>query len=76
MNTRSDAVALPEFGMRLREHRELKGLSQRELAELARTEQRLISRIECGRSLPSLPLFSRLAVALEASADSLLGTWL
>ncbi len=76
MNARQDAGALPEFGLRLREHRELKGLTQRELATRAATTQRRISRLECGRALPSLPVFARLARALDASADSLLGCWL
>ncbi|QNS06009.1 helix-turn-helix domain-containing protein [Streptomyces xanthii] len=49
----------------VRRWRQERGLSQTELAQLIGTGQAAISRIENGRDVPTLPLLTRIATALE-----------
>jgi transcriptional regulator with XRE-family HTH domain len=56
----------PTFGARLRELRQARGLSLRELAQLAYVSKSMISEWENGRRRPSLDLASVLDAALEA----------
>lgn len=59
------------LGKRLREERELRGLSVRELARRLGVSASLISQIETGRSLPSVVTLQALTAALDVSIDSL-----
>lgn len=62
-----------EFPGRLKAARELRGLSQAELADKARFQPSAISRFETGASKPSFENLRRLAGALRVSTDYLLG---
>lgn len=64
----------PSFGRRLREARDLRGLSQSELADKARMPVAMISHFETGvRGSASADNLVKLANALEVSVDYLLG---
>jgi len=52
-------------GRRIRSLRKARGLSQEQLAELAGTSPKYLSRIETGRENPTLDLFLRLAQGLK-----------
>jgi transcriptional regulator with XRE-family HTH domain len=55
------------FGARIRELRELLGLTQGDLAERAKLSRIYIQKLEAGERLsPSLPALERLARALQA----------
>lgn len=58
---------------RLREIRQVRGMSQRELAEAAGFKQSAVAQFENGSRMPSLPNLRRLAETLNASADYLIG---
>jgi transcriptional regulator with XRE-family HTH domain len=64
---------MPFRGERLREVREKKGLSQRELCALSGLEEAQLSRYENGKMGPSLKYLETLAQHLDVSADYLLG---
>lgn len=53
------------IGLRIKELRKSKGLSQEELAEKAETSQNYLSRIECGKENPTLDMLIKLSHALE-----------
>lgn len=60
-------------GTLIRKAREAKGLSQRDLAQLAEVTQSLISFLESGeRENASIPTVRRLARALDVSLEDLL----
>jgi transcriptional regulator with XRE-family HTH domain len=62
------ATATPEgqiFGAHLRSLRIARGLTQAQLANLARTSKPFISNLERGRTTPTLGMLLRLAAALE-----------
>ena len=61
------------FGVRLRETREKRGLSQSELAEKSGFHPSAISHFETGRRSPSFDNLRRLADTLNITIDSLLG---
>ena len=61
------------FCTRLREARELRDLSQSELAERAKLQPSAISHFESGTRKPSFDNLKRLANALEVTTDFLLG---
>jgi transcriptional regulator with XRE-family HTH domain len=61
------------FPRRLRKAREMRELSQQELAERARLQQAAVSHYESGTRLPSLLNLKRLSEALEVTTDYLLG---
>jgi transcriptional regulator with XRE-family HTH domain len=60
------------FGERLHRYREDRGLSQRQLAQLAGVDPMQISRYERGQGLPAADTLALLAEALHLSADTLL----
>ena len=62
-----------DFAGRLRAARELKGLSQAELAAKARLQPSAVSHFETGRRAPSFENLRGLADALDVSTDYLLG---
>jgi len=61
------------FSKRLRAVRELRGLSQAELAARAKLQPAAISHFEAGARRPSFDNLKRLASALQATTDYLLG---
>lgn len=66
----SDAIS---FQGRLRKAREIKGLSQGDLAEKSGLQPSAVSHFESGRRAPSFDNLRRLADALSVSTDYLLG---
>jgi transcriptional regulator with XRE-family HTH domain len=64
---------LPVFARRLREARELRGLSQEDLASLAVLQQPAVSFYERGARRPSHGNLRKLADALEVTTDYLIG---
>ena len=60
-----------EFGRRLRELRQQRGLSQEKLGELAGLDRTYISSAEAGRRNVSLKTICKLAKALEVEAREL-----
>ena len=66
-------TAAGEFGDRLRKARKAAGLSQEQLAILADISPVTLSKLENGRSLPTLKAFIRLAIALKETPNDLLG---
>lgn len=63
----------PKFPDRLRAARELRKLSQSELAERAGFQPSAVSHFETGRRSPSFDNLKRLADALDVTTDYLLG---
>ena len=61
------------FGKLLTQHRQARGLTQTQLAELVGSTQRAISHYETVAEYPPTPMVVALAQALEVSADELLG---
>lgn len=53
------------FGMRIKELRKIKGLSQEELAERAKISSKYLSRIEMGQHFPSIDTLVNLADVLK-----------
>lgn len=64
-----DARLAYELGRRLRELRDARGLSQRQLAERVGTTQSVIARLEAGGTKPSLSTLERVASALGSVID-------
>jgi transcriptional regulator with XRE-family HTH domain len=67
------AKPLGVFPRRLRAARELRRLSQAELAERARLQQAAVSHYESGTRRPSLRNLRRLSESLEVTTDYLVG---
>jgi transcriptional regulator with XRE-family HTH domain len=65
--------AVDPFPARLKRARDLRKLSQSELAERARIPASSISHFEAGARKPSFDSLRRLATALEVTTDYLLG---
>jgi transcriptional regulator with XRE-family HTH domain len=61
------------FQVRLKAARDLRGLSQSELAEKAKMPPSSIAHFEAGSRKPSFDTLQRLATALEVTTDYLLG---
>ena len=61
-----------EIGETIKHYRKQKRLTQAQLAELANTGNRHISRIETGDTMPSLPMTQGIAAALDIPAWVLL----
>lgn len=62
-----------DFGKKLQDLRQKKGLSQKELALKLAVSNKTISKWECGRSLPDLSYLPRLSDIFDVTADELLG---
>lgn len=71
METEQNYTSL--FAGRLKAIRELRGLTQFDLAEKAGFHPAKVSHFETGYAKPSLKNLSRLAVALDVSTDYLIG---
>ena len=57
----------------IRNARQVKNLSQIELAKMLGVHQTYISQIERGLNIPTVDILDRMADALECSVDGLLG---
>jgi transcriptional regulator with XRE-family HTH domain len=62
-----------ELGLRLRTARRSKGWTMKQLAAASGCSESLLSKIENGRNLPSLPLLHRLVQVLETNIGWLFG---
>lgn len=65
-----DVVRL--FGLNVRRHRKLKGMTQEELAAAAEMERSYVSDLERGTRNPSIAALGRIAEALEVEPHVLL----
>ena len=63
----------PDFGTRLVEARQARGMTQIELAEAIGSSQRAISAYETLTCYPPAPVLAQIAQALHVSTDELLG---
>lgn len=62
-----------EIGIRIRKYRELRGLSQKELADLIGVSNSRVSNWEQGINRPNADIISDLCKALDVSPSKLLG---
>ena len=65
---------LYEIGLRIREFREARGLTQRQLARDIGVNEAVISNWETGKNRPNVDVLKKLCSSLGVSADALLGT--
>jgi transcriptional regulator with XRE-family HTH domain len=68
-----DAKLAATVGGAARAARRQRGRTQEDIAAAVGVSAEFYARIERGRTLPSVPTLLRLALALDASADALLG---
>ena len=61
------------IGKRISNARKAAGLTQAELSEKIEISEKYLSRIECGKQLPSVVIVVKICDALDISADELLG---
>jgi transcriptional regulator with XRE-family HTH domain len=61
------------LGVRIKLRRTELGMTQSDLAELLKTNQKQISRYENGKQLPSAEVLTHLALDLDTTTDYLLG---
>ena len=59
------------LGARIKEMRKLRGLSQEKLAEMINIDPKHLSRIEVGRSFPSMDTLDKIAKALRVDLKDL-----
>lgn len=64
-----------DVGVRIQKYRLLRNMTQDELSELIGTDQKYISRLECGYHNPSLSTIVAIAKALRISVDSLVADY-
>lgn len=64
------------IGVRIKQYREAKSLSQEELGEMISISNRHLSKVETGTKNPSLNLIIDVANALGVTPDNLLGDYL
>ncbi len=72
-STEPRAAADLQIGGRLRHARVLAGIRMRELAELVGCTESMVSKIENGHVVPSLPMLQRLVEALDRDLTSFFG---
>jgi len=63
------------IGATLRDYRNRRGLSQKQLAALAKVGRTTIANIETDRQIPSLRALGALALALGVQAEDLIAGW-
>lgn len=61
------------YGNRIKEERQLKGLSQKQLAQMLSTTQSTIGKYEREELQPNIDVITKLCKIFEVSADYLLG---
>lgn len=62
-----------QVGARIRHARVLKGMRMRDLAEKVGYDESMISKIEAGKVMPSLPMLNRIVTALDRDLASFFG---
>lgn len=62
-----------QVGVRIRHARVLKGLRMKDLAEKVGYDESMISKIEAGKVMPSLPMLNRIVTALDRDLASFFG---
>ena len=62
-----------QVGVRIRHARVLKGMRMRDLAEKVGYDESMISKIEAGKVMPSLPMLNRIVTALDRDLASFFG---
>ena len=72
MKNDQDNLIQRQFGLRLKELRDAKGMTQEDLAEKAELFRTYLSRIETGGANPTLTVIHQLAQAVGEKPDSLL----
>jgi transcriptional regulator with XRE-family HTH domain len=65
------ATVTQKFGLKIRDLRKRKGLSQEKLAELAKIDYSYLNAIEAGKKNPSLKRIAKLARVLGVSLPEL-----
>ncbi|MDQ0394914.1 cupin domain-containing protein [Labrys monachus] len=68
----ADAVQL-HVGVRIRHARVLKGMRMKDLAEKVGYDESMISKIESGKVMPSLPMLNKIVTALDRDLASFFG---
>lgn len=63
-----------KLGARIKEHRKARGLSQEQLAELIGIEQKHVSRLEVGKSYPTIDRLEKIALVLNVPMGSFFDT--
>ena len=69
-----DTELLKKIGGRIREYRQLLGLSQTELANLCDVELSTINRIELGKASPNISMLFVIAEQLQVQPEDLIKT--
>lgn len=59
-----------KIGVRIKELRKSRGLSQEQLAEIIGIEQKHVSRLEVGKSYPTIDRLEKIAIALDVPMGS------
>ena len=72
MKGEQDATYLRQVAERIREQRQAKGMSRRELAEAAGLSDRYVTQLESGRGNVSILVLRKLARALDVAMERLL----
>ena len=62
-----------QVGVRIRHARVLKGLRMRDLADKVGYDESMISKIDAGKVMPSLPMLNRIVTALDRDLASFFG---
>lgn len=72
MNRLTDQKSRIEFGEKLKQAREKKGMSQAQVANLVETHPNYYARIERGNANPSLDILLKIAKVLDIKSSSML----
>jgi transcriptional regulator with XRE-family HTH domain len=73
MSSPSNELSAKELGLRLRLARKTKGWTMKQLAEATGCSESLLSKIENGKNLPSLPLLHKMVQLLETNIGWMFG---
>jgi transcriptional regulator with XRE-family HTH domain len=73
MSSSSNELSAKELGLRLRLARKTKGWTMKQLAEATGCSESLLSKIENGKNLPSLPLLHKLVQLLQTNIGWMFG---
>lgn len=66
-----ETVRMKQLGVKLRHLRQQQGLTTQELSDVLAVDRSLISKIETGKSIPSLPLALKIARFFGVTVDDL-----
>lgn len=71
-NTPEEDNYLKSIGLRIKENRKKKGITQEEFAQMLETKQPNIARIESGKQNISILIYKKIAVLLGMNIEDLL----